>query len=316
MKKHAYLIIAHKNMDQLKRLISVLDYEQNDIFVLIDKKCRQFNPSDLKKIIKKGSLYYADRMAIIWGGYSLVEAELRLLQTARERGKYQYYHLLSGQDLPLRDQNYIHSFFSQYEGYEFLTFCGKELYEKNQPKERVQFLYLFQNLNTCLPLLDKALRKVWNICLIPFQRRIGIDRCKDLTEIGYGSNWFSITNSFAEFILDNKDDIRKTYKYSFCADELFIHTLALNSYFRDKIFIREGINDKKYDRQGSLRYINWWDGKPHIWETRDEHELMEARDRGYLFARKFDEVTDNAIINFVVNMISTESDDTELSVRL
>ena len=38
--KHAYLIIAHKNLCQLKVLINLLDDPRNDIFVFIDKKAQ------------------------------------------------------------------------------------------------------------------------------------------------------------------------------------------------------------------------------------------------------------------------------------
>ena len=38
MKKHAYLIIAHNNFEQLKNLIHALDDTRNDIYVHIDKK--------------------------------------------------------------------------------------------------------------------------------------------------------------------------------------------------------------------------------------------------------------------------------------
>jgi len=31
---------------------------------------------------------------------------------ALKQGKYEYLHLLSGQDLPLKDQDYIHGFFN------------------------------------------------------------------------------------------------------------------------------------------------------------------------------------------------------------
>ena len=35
---HAYLIMAHKNIEQLKKLLKLLDAPDNDIFLHIDKK--------------------------------------------------------------------------------------------------------------------------------------------------------------------------------------------------------------------------------------------------------------------------------------
>ena len=36
--KHAYLILAHNNFNQLKKLINLLDDIDNDIFIHIDEK--------------------------------------------------------------------------------------------------------------------------------------------------------------------------------------------------------------------------------------------------------------------------------------
>ena len=45
MKKHAYLIIANRNPNQLKMLLSVLDDSRNDIYLYIDNKSRKEFPS-------------------------------------------------------------------------------------------------------------------------------------------------------------------------------------------------------------------------------------------------------------------------------
>lgn len=36
--KHAYCIIAHNNLEQLQRLLLLLDDPRNDIYIHIDKK--------------------------------------------------------------------------------------------------------------------------------------------------------------------------------------------------------------------------------------------------------------------------------------
>lgn len=45
--KHAYLIIAHNELEVLKRLISALDDERNDIYIHIDQKAT-FDGSELR----------------------------------------------------------------------------------------------------------------------------------------------------------------------------------------------------------------------------------------------------------------------------
>lgn len=45
IKKHAYLIIAHTNFDQLQKLVKMLDNDKNDIFIHVDKKAKTFDKS-------------------------------------------------------------------------------------------------------------------------------------------------------------------------------------------------------------------------------------------------------------------------------
>lgn len=86
---------------------------------------------------------------------------------------------------------------------------------------------------------------------------------------------------------------------------MFIYTLVINSLFK-KIYITDGLRDCREDRQGSLRYISWWDGNPKTWTINDRQEILEAKDRGYLFTRKFDEKQDKEIISFVSSMVGNE----------
>lgn len=42
MKKHAYLIMAHTQFQQVAKLVRLIDNEENDIYLHIDKKVRSF----------------------------------------------------------------------------------------------------------------------------------------------------------------------------------------------------------------------------------------------------------------------------------
>ena len=297
--KHAYLIIAHKNQEQLKTLITLLDDPRNDIFLFVDKKSH----IDVKCMVnytKYSKLLLADRFKVFWGGASLIRAELSLFDLAFKTGNYSYYHLISGQCLPLHNQNYIHAFFNQNSGKEFFTFVSENILIKNNPSTRFMYYYFFTRKVSFL-----------NRIAVRVQKVLGINRCKNKElEIGYGSNWISCTNAFVEYMLANKGVIEKRFRYSWCCDEVYKHLLILNSDFREKIFVSTGVNDRKDDRQGNARYINWWDGSPKTWTIADKEELIEAKERGYLFTRKFDENLDNEIINFVFNMVQNERFDT------
>lgn len=292
--RHAYLIIAHKNIRQLQKLISLLDDSRNDIFVFIDKKAQMVGSENLGT--KYSKLCFVQSHDVIWGGYTQIGAELTLFENAYRSGDYRYFHLLSGQDLPLHNQNYIHNFFEKNDGYEFFTFVGEEILQRNKPQERFQYRYFFEKH-------IKLSRYV-----VKLQKMLKLRRNMQWKEVGYGANWVSCTNDFVEFMLSERENIERMFKNSFCCDEVYKHLLILNSLFKDKVFVKTGVNDRPEDRQGNLRYINWWDGNPKTWTIEDKKELENARDRGYLFSRKFDEQSDKEIIEWVVHMIENEQE--------
>ena len=110
MNRHAYLIMAHSNPSQLIKLLTILDDDRNDIFLHIDAKAN-IDKNLFVDIVKKSNLLIIESTSVFWAEYSQVEVELRLLEAATKENHYQYYHLLSGLDLPIKTQDYIHSFF-------------------------------------------------------------------------------------------------------------------------------------------------------------------------------------------------------------
>lgn len=77
--KQAYLIIAHKDDLTFRTLISMLDNENNDIFIHMDKKSKNYDEESIEKMAKKSIIYHTERSNVAWGGYSLVNAEMILL---------------------------------------------------------------------------------------------------------------------------------------------------------------------------------------------------------------------------------------------
>ena len=121
MLKHAYLIMAHNDFGILEKLLKLLDDPRNDIYLHIDKKVKKFNFANFQKLLTKSKLYFVDRLDVRWGDFSQVQCELKLLKAAIG-GEYQYYHLLSGVDLPLKSNDEIHTFFGKHQGKQFVHF--------------------------------------------------------------------------------------------------------------------------------------------------------------------------------------------------
>ena len=104
-------------------MIQLLDEERNDIYVHVNKKVEKFNFDKYKAMVKKSKIVFSKkRVAVFWGSPLLLEAEMILLRLAYNSGKYSYFHLLSGADLPIKSMDYIYNFFEENIGREFVKF--------------------------------------------------------------------------------------------------------------------------------------------------------------------------------------------------
>lgn len=71
---------------------------------MIDKKSSVSSKmiEKLDATLKKSSLFYVPSVDIRWGGYSLIKAEMKLFEISLKK-EYDYYHLISGSDLPIEN---------------------------------------------------------------------------------------------------------------------------------------------------------------------------------------------------------------------
>lgn len=276
MKKHAYLLIAYHQFELLKELIALLDDPHHDIFVHIDAKTKDFHPEEFDGITKFSKLYFTDRTSVSWGGASMIRCELLLLKQARKTGEYAYYHLLSGQDLPLHPAGEIYRFFSEHEGKEFIHYIANP--EGLGAKERIAQYWFLQ---------DRVGRSNGMLCTVQklavrLQRIIGIDRTRSIDRpVAVGANWFSITNALAEYVLQQENWIRKYFMHTRCADEMFLQMLVEETPFYENLYMP----NCKGDYRSCMRYIDWKRGKPYTFLAADYDELIRSE---CMFARKFD----------------------------
>lgn len=280
MDRHAYLIIVHNEFEILKLLVDSLDDIRNDIYIHFDAKC-----SDLPflKCTKSNLYILPHRINVCWGDYSQIETEIRLFKYSYEMQRekniaYEYYHLISGVDIPLKSQNYIHDFFSKHKGKEFLGFFQGEMTQ--ELRKKVQLYHLCpknfskdRNLN---------FKNILRALFCRFQMIIDYKRNNDI-ELVRGTNWVSISNDFVKYILSKKNEIYKRFHHTFCADEVYKHTLCWNSNFINKIY------NSKNETIGCMREINWViteNGSFLPSFTMGDYERL--KESPMLFARKFD----------------------------
>lgn len=286
MKRHAYLILAHKNFGQLRKLLVLLDDPRNDIFVHVDGKAR-FSPEEWKNVCRFSRLVFiSPRLKVYWGGVNSMRCELALLREAVSCGPYSYYHLVSGMDLPIKDQDTIHDFFDRHEGKEFLDFweMDEDIYE------RVRYYTLFPEGE------GNFLTHFINGLCKDIQRTAGYSINKDV-DFHFSSVWFSMTDALARYVISKEDWLEKVFAHTSNCDELFLATVVWNSPFRENLYSREVAKNHAVNLS-NMRFIDWSRGGSHRhpWTFRSEDwDLLMSVP--HFWARKFDEGTDSGIID-------------------
>lgn len=272
--RHAYLILVHNQPRLLQVLIDMIDDERNDIYIHVDDKA-DFNLFN-NIHAKKSKISYTKRIKIYWGTFSMVKAEYILFEAAKKYGPYLYYHLLSGVDLPLKNQDFIHHLLDEvYKGEELVGFSNHTLIS-----QRYRYYHLFGKQLRSNTSVAKRYSKIKDY-LIALQKRVGIWRNKNVA-IMFGPQWVSITDDLCQYILTSKKRTSKIFRMTIIPDESFIQTLVHGSCFEGRVY------DRANDYKSCMRLIDWDKGPdyPHIWTCQDWEELVSS-DR--LFARKFSE---------------------------
>lgn len=300
--RHAFLIIAHNNWGQLKKLIQLLDAENYDIYIHIDKKSKDFKGDKFLDLTNKSKVFIFQEYEVFWGGFSQVQVELFLFEKAYAL-QYDYYHLISGADLPLKSNREIDLFFEKNKGKEFILYDENKLENDPEISRRAKYYHFLQNYR-------RRYSQKWKNDFFTFLERISlvfqivfqVNRVKDLDWIiKYGSNWASVTNDLVTEILKQRDKITKVFSYTNCADELFVQTVAYNCGFRERIYTPED------GMSANVRYIDWTrgqSGNPYTFHKTDENILLDNRN---LFARKFSEMIDSDIIECIFAKILREN---------
>ncbi len=298
---HAYLIMAHSNYNQLLKLLKSIDDLRNEIFLHLDLK---FQLSEEQIKVLKGYMHFSKlhlikRQSISWGGYSQIKAEIELIKAAVDSDtEFLYIHLISGSDLPIKSQDYIHSFFDKYNGEEFVEFMNVDWSNRNL--RRLKYYYPLQEVAGKQSQIIKNKMYELQRFFVRLQQLIGINRLKKgELELKCGSNWFSITYECAKFIVDKWPDYCDMFKCTKCADEYLVQTIIANSVFYHNRHIPV-ISDGNHE---NMRLIEWVSGShPKIFRAEDMNRIINT---DLLFARKFDDAVDGGVIDQIVEVVKT-----------
>ena len=313
--KIAYLILAHNNWRHLERLLAALNADEVSFFIHIDKKATadaSFSEYNNVKVL-------TDRVTVNWGGYSLVEAEFRLLKAAHEADNFDYYVLLSGVDYPIRSNRYIQSFFTKNKTKNFINVV--KIPQNVKKYERLDTYHIEGGArNNKLKRYSIGGINVL-IGYLPFKR--GYPKRYAHFNLYAGSTWWAFHRDFVGYLLNyrvNNPHFFNFYKHARCPSEMIFQTIIMNSPFRESVdygltyddwaiaplphpaligeihlpILRQELIEVFYSR-----IINHTAGKKLAYGNLDLEEALAGAPRGmsspHLFARKFNDVSDGIL---------------------
>ena len=291
----AYIILAHKNPEQVKRLIAALDDNHSTFFLHIDKKADL--PQWREISLHTKGVVAIESVSTVWGGFGLVEVTLHSMQAAMNHHKqFEFISVISGQHYPIKSNKYISDYLCNSEFRIFLEYTSIPDYER---WERRGGLYRIDKYFLGLRAHERYTAKVLNL----LSNKINIFRRKfpkNMKPYG-GSQWFTIDNHAMKYILNfvkNNPGYSAFHKYTFAPDELFFHNILLNA---DDQKIKSRITNN------NLLYMKWPDrntGHPEILNSSD---LQAITSSDALFARKFDMQHDACLLDLIDRFRSHEN---------
>ena len=305
---HVYVVLFHKNVVQLARLIQALNY-RNTYFVI--HVCKNFlGFPELRSRFKNFSnVFFCERERATWGSYYIAKATLNGINSSIQRIKnFDYLSVISAQDYPIKSNEYIYSYLEKNKGKEFLTFekTDPELNERNEyfhpikekmtsrdllARYEMYFIKIYKNFYIRIPgEYDPKINfeaKLKNAIKWVLRRTVPKRKFISGYESFLGSNWFTISYDCCLYMINSylkNVKYHKFMKFVFSSSEMFFQTILLNSRFRNSV-----IND-------NLRFTKWGVGPNPVY-LKKEH-LKEIEDSGptKLFARKFDITRDPIVL--------------------
>lgn len=220
----AFLILAHNDSTHLERLCRVL--QPHAVFIHADGKAIGFPGEAIATL--PGVTLVQPSVNVYWGDFSMIEATLRLITTARNSGSFTHYILLSGGCYPIKSIAKLKTAFAKDPTREWISLTSIKPHS-----ELARMIGRHWRMTPLVnqKLIDEKLRAVWN----KISKTIGRDIEREIHMPPYfGSQWWALTEDCVKMVLQFLNDhpeFTKAYRSVYAPDEHFFHTIIGNSPF-------------------------------------------------------------------------------------
>ncbi|XP_076626071.1 xylosyltransferase oxt isoform X2 [Colletes latitarsis] len=297
----AYLLTVNGRASrQVKRLISVLYHPTHLFYIHVDARQDYLYREMLKveKSCKTNNIKVARgdglRHASIWGGASLLTTFLKSAQQMlAHHHHWDFLVNLSESDFPIKNNMQLVQFLSLNKGMNFVKSHGRE----------VQRFITKQGLDKTFVECET---RMW---------RIGDRKLPNGIQIDGGSDWVALSRQFVEYVAgSNPDalvtDLLKIFKYTLLPAESFFHTVLRNSRFCNT-YIDNNLHVTNWKRKLGCKcqykaVVDWCGCSPNDFKLEDFSRIRNTVDRNLFFARKFEPIIDQRIIDRVEEWLYPE----------
>lgn len=277
----AFLILAHQHPTQVARLVGRLQTPQARVFVHLDRKS-DMGPFHATIGDRATFLPRERRVAVRWGGFSMVRATLNLIEAALEAEPgLERFVLLSGVDYPVRPVEEILAALEP--GREYIRIDRVLDRDGDSPFDRcANRVFLGDNgwLN------PRSAR--WRVSQAA---RALESRLKRPTVYGepiyYGPQWWALTREAVELVRAARPSL-DWFRFARIPDEMVFQTVLKNSARAPAIVQDATVRETGHPFLAGVTYVDFQNGNPDLPRTLELSDLPEIQASGALFARKID----------------------------
>ncbi|XP_011302816.1 xylosyltransferase oxt [Fopius arisanus] len=285
---------------QVKRLINIL-YDPSHFYYIhvdarqdymyremleVEKKCSKKNI----KVAKGSGL----RHASIWGGASLLTTLLTSARQMLQHSKdWDFLVNLSESDFPVKSNAQLVDFLTLNKGLNFVKSHGRE----------VQRFITKQGLDKTFVECEA---RMW---------RLGDRQLPKGIQIDGGSDWMALSRDFVEFVTDPQPDplvsgLLQVFRFTLLPAESFFHTTLRNSIFCDT-YVDNNLHVTNWKRKLGCKcqykaVVDWCGCSPNDFKLEDLNKLRNTAEKNLFFARKFEPVVDQRIIDKIEEWLYPE----------
>ncbi len=288
MKQHAFLVLAHKQPLLLQRILKHLSNDNHYFFVHIDAKNTHFE--EFKEALKNipNLALLSNKYKVYHAGISIVDATLWVFNKIMCHSiDFDYIHLISGQDYPLRSNEQFDAFFETTNHSFTYRDQGafKQQMEINYHRKANQ--YHFNCTNTLYSRIYEKLG-LGNVLAMICKRT-------PINNLVGGWQWFSWNKKVATYVhhfLQENPTYLKRFNHTQSPDEIIFHSIL---YTKEK--------ELEIEINNPLRYISWHPHRPI--DTNYRPFDFTEEDYNYIinskafFCRKVDEVKSATLLNMI-----------------